>query len=416
MQKIEQAIAKAEQGEVEEALNILRQYQPGASDEEKFTIARLYQQWGLAEDALPLLEELHAYYPDEEEVTLILAEVYTDLEQDGRALELLNQFQEESEGYIPSLIQAADLYQSQGLYEVAENKLLQAKRLAPDEPIIDFALGELAFHTGEYKKCIPYYEKALKKDWSFGEVDIRLRLAEAYAASGEIENALNFYKDVESESPDVLFRHGFTAFQGGRSDIAINVWNILLDNDPYYHSVYPLLAEAYDEEGMVEEAYHTAETGLKYDEYNKQLFLLTGKLALKLNKKEEAIKYAEQALTIDPGYKEAVMFLIEHYKQQEQHKFIKEMLEDVIKMGEDDPVYYWELARANYELEAYEHALNNYREAYNSLTSDADFLKEYGYFLVEEGRMEEAKRVLTEYLNMEPQDRMVEEFISRMET
>lgn len=167
---------------------------------------------------------------------------------------------------------------------------------------------------------------------------------------------------------------------------------------------------------MLKEAYETLEKGLIYDEYNKQLYFLAGKIALKLNQHERAIELVEKALSIDPGYKEAVLFLIEHYKKNENHKRIKEMLTDVIKMGEDDPLYYWELARANYEIEAYDDALNNYREAYNSFTNDAEFLKEYGYFLVEEGRMEEAKNILHKYVNIEPHDRDVEEFISRMET
>ncbi|TCT25568.1 tetratricopeptide repeat protein [Melghiribacillus thermohalophilus] len=416
MQQIEQAIMKAEQGDIEEAISLLRNYQNIASDDEKFSIAQVYQQWGLVDHALPLLEELHAAYPEEEEVTLSLAEAYTDLDQDEKALELLNRFQEEDEGYLQALIQSADLYQSQGLFEVAENKLFKAKRMAPDEPLIDLALGELAFHTGDYKKSIPHYEKAIKKGRMYGEVDVKLRLAEAFAAIGEIEKAIEFYKDVKTESPDVLFRYGFTAYQGDRNEMAIGIWQKLLDRDPYYHSVYPLLAKAYEEEGMLKEAYETLKKGLIYDEYNKQLYFLAGKIALKLNQHERAIELVEKALSIDPGYKEAVLFLIEHYKKNENHKRIKEMLTDVIKMGEDDPLYYWELARANYEIEAYDDALNNYREAYNSFTNDAEFLKEYGYFLVEEGRMEEAKNILHKYVNIEPHDRDVEEFISRMET
>lgn len=244
MQQIEQAIMKAEQGDIEEAISLLRNYQNIASDDEKFSIAQVYQQWGLVDHALPLLEELHAAYPEEEEVTLSLAEAYTDLDQDEKALELLNRFQEEDEGYLQALIQSADLYQSQGLFEVAENKLFKAKRMAPDEPLIDLALGELAFHTGDYKKSIPHYEKAIKKGRMYGEVDVKLRLAEAFAAIGEIEKAIEFYKDVKTESPDVLFRYGFTAYQGDRNEMAIGIWQKLLDRDPYYHSVYPLLAKA----------------------------------------------------------------------------------------------------------------------------------------------------------------------------
>ena len=42
----------------------------------------------------------------------------------------------------------ADLYQLQGMPEVSERKLLQAKELLPNEVIIDFALGELFYQQG----------------------------------------------------------------------------------------------------------------------------------------------------------------------------------------------------------------------------------------------------------------------------
>lgn len=39
----------------------------------------------------------------------------------------------------------ADLYQVLGIPEVSEAKLLQAKTIAPEEPLITFALAELHF-------------------------------------------------------------------------------------------------------------------------------------------------------------------------------------------------------------------------------------------------------------------------------
>ncbi|MFP3360311.1 hypothetical protein R0K17_23640, partial [Planococcus sp. SIMBA_143] len=89
---------------------------------------------------------------------------------------------------------------------------------------------------------------------------------------------------------------------------------------------------------------------------------------------------------IDPDYKEGVLFLIELLKNNENFKGIIELVGEIKSTGASDPLYEWELARAYNEEELYKDALNHYKEAYNSLNQDSDFMKEYGYFLTEEGR------------------------------
>ncbi len=58
----------------------------------------------------------------------------------------------DSPAYVRSLMVAADLYQTQELFEVSEQKLLEAMQLAPDEPAIQFALAELYFVMREFKR------------------------------------------------------------------------------------------------------------------------------------------------------------------------------------------------------------------------------------------------------------------------
>src|SRR5699024_967692 len=82
--------------------------------------------------------------------------------------------------------------------------------------------------------------------------------------------------------------------------------------------------------------------------------------------------------------------------------------------GTNDPLYDWELARAHYEMESYREALKYYEKAYTNLNQNGDFLKEYGYFLIEEGRTSEAIPVFESYLQIEPSDVEVYEFVERL--
>ncbi|MGP4075315.1 tetratricopeptide repeat protein [Halobacillus sp. K22] len=414
MEEIQKAVRQMEAHKTEDAIETLTQYLPEADEEERFTIAELYIQWGMMDEAKMVLQELIQRYPKEQELKVMMAEIHIDLGEDDEAIELLNQFGPEDEDYLQVLVQLADLYQAQGLYEVAEQKLLIAKQVEPNSAIIDFALGELAFSNGEYSKCVPYYENAMHHQPVIGDIEVATRLAEAYAANGEFEQSLEHYQNVEEENPDVMFRYGFVAFQANRNDIAIKVWEKLIDKDPYFHSVYPHLAQAYDSEGMPQEALDMAKKGLAKDEFNKELYHLAGTLTHKQGNKDEGYRLMREAVALDPGYKEAVLFLIENFKEDADYEAIIELINQLITLGEEDPNYLWELAQAYEEEEQFEEAYEQYKQAYPSLKEDTAFLKAYGYFLVEEGRMKEGREVFREYLAIDPADTEIEDFLARL--
>ncbi|MFC4557379.1 tetratricopeptide repeat protein [Virgibacillus kekensis] len=409
-----EAVKLMESKQAEKAIQVLDNYLPTADAEDKYTIAELYIQWGYLSEASMVLEELMQQFPKESELKTMLADIYIEQENDEEAIELLNEVEEDDPAYVQTLIQLADLYQAQGLFEVAEQKLLQAKQIEPNEPIIDFALGELLFSTGSYLRAITYYEKILPVAKEIANVSINDRLAEAYAASGEYEKALDIFQDVDSEDPDTLFKYGFTALHAGRRDIAIKAWKHVIEQDTYYHTAYYQLAKAYEDEEMPQEAYDTAIKGIKVDEFNKELYFFAGSMAHQLENDEESERLVREAISLDPDYKEALLFLIELFKKTNQHEDIIELINEIKNSGASDPLYDWELARAYNENESYEYALNSYKEAYNSLNQDSDFLKEYGYFLTEEGRIDEAVSVFERYLTLQPLDSDIEEFVSRL--
>lgn len=401
-----------EKDQVEQAMELIQGHMEKATDEELYSFAEFYMQWGFLIEAEEIFKQLLVKYPEETEIKLLLTDIYIEQEKDEVAIDLLNSIPEEDESYLQVLVALADLYQAQALFEVAEQKLLKAKELNPEEPIIDLALGELYYSLGDYKRAITFYEKTMKVD--IPNIPIHERLAESYANVGEYELALNFYEKSDSNNPDFLYRYGFTAHQADRMDIAINIWKKLLQEDPDYHTAYLKLAKAYESEEMVQEAYDTAKAGVKKDEFNKELYFVAGHLAHQLGLEEESEKLIREAITLDSDYKEAVLFLVELLKEQEQYEKIIDLIINVKDTGGDDPIYDWELARAFRESESYNDALNSYQDAYNSLQHDSDFLKEYGYFLTEEGRIQEAVQVFEAYLVQDPQDDEVLEYVLRL--
>ncbi|WP_010650654.1 tetratricopeptide repeat protein [Oceanobacillus massiliensis] len=414
MDTIMEAVQLVENDQIEKAISMLRNYLKKATDDEKYTIAELYLQWGFLQEAREILEELLDLYPDESDLKISLADIFIEMEEDEPAITLLNEINTEDPAYVQALIQLADLYQAQGLFEVSEQKLLTAKQLSKDEIIIDFALGELYFSIGEYFKAINFYENVKKQQSEVAQISIDDRLGESFAAAGEYEKALIHFKDDENKNADKLFKYGVTAFQADRNDIAINAWEHVLELDEDYNTVYYQLAKAYEAEGMVQEAFQTAIKGLERDEFNKELYFIAGTVAHHLNQDEESEKFVREAIALDPDFKEAVLFLIELFKKNEDSEAITDLIKEIKKTGADDPMYDWELARAFIEIELYDDALKHYKEAYNSLNQDSDFLKEYGFFLTEEGRITDAIPIFEAYVRLQPLDEETEAYLNRL--
>ncbi|ENH97332.1 hypothetical protein J416_04938 [Gracilibacillus halophilus YIM-C55.5] len=416
MVTVDEAIQLIQTGEVEKGLQILQQVAERATAEEKVDIAQIYVELGVQDAAQHILEEILAEQPYHEEASLLLADIYIDQNEDEKAISILDTFSEEDENYMQALVQLADLYQSQGLFEVAEEKLLKAKNLAPEEIIIDFGLAELLFSTGDYKKSIIYYEKVLQETEEFSDVNIHARLAEAYAINGEFERSLEAYQSFETDDSETLFRYGYLAYRAERYEIAIQVWEQLLENEIEYPTVYPYLSQAYEQEGMMEEAYQAAIDGVEMDPFNKEMWFIAGQIVHQYGDTNKAYEYMHESLKLDPEYKDPLLFLIEAYKREENYEQIIDLLTNQIDLDQMEGIFHWELAQALNEQEQFSDALIAYQTAYNTLEADVDFLKDYGYFLVEEGRIDEAIRIFESYIKLEPSDFDIQQYVDRLKS
>lgn len=404
-----------EQNDSEEAIQLLDDYLPIATDQEKVHIIELYLEYGFIQQAKVITESLLTENPQNSEYKSILANIYIELEEDNDALQLLHDIKSDDPKYLQSLIQLADLYEAQGLYEVAEQKLYEAKNQEPNELIIDLALGELLFSIGKFNECIVFYERILKEAEQLGHVPITLRLAEAYAAIGKYESAFKLYQQTEDkDDPDTLFKYGLTAHHVKRVDVAIAIWEQLLELDPHYYVAYYYLGTAYQEEGMIEEALHLTKEGLQYDEHNHKLFYLAAVLAHQNGEHVESEAFIRKAIELDPEYRDANLFLIKLLYESSRFEEIVEFVKDILANNVYDPFYEWEIARAYYELDLIEKASPHFEEASKNMSHNTEFLREYGMFLAELGHSKDAMNILNEYLKHEPMDDYVTEYVSRL--
>ncbi|MGM9928157.1 MAG: tetratricopeptide repeat protein [Bacillus sp. (in: firmicutes)] len=411
---IEKVLEKINNGELEEAYKHIHSIQNSGLEEDIFVLAEHLVQMGFLEQAVGLYEQLLATHPEEGELLLSLAEIYMELDREDEALELVKAVAKDDPVYPSALLLEADLYALNGLEEVAYKKLKEAKKVQPDEILIDFALGEQCYAQGSYAEAIDYFEAVLKEHEELAGVSITQRIAEAYSSLGRFEEALPYYERSLQKKTELhtLFQYGFTAYQAGNYKTAINQLTKVKELDHEYHSLYFYLASAYEHLEDIEMAFQTVKEGIQQDEYNKELYFKAGKLALKMHKPEQAVEYFRQAIAIDPGYLEAGITLAKYFVSEELFEECIDLIQSIIEFGENDPQFDWMLALSYNGVEQFKEARKHFQEAYEMYKQDEDFLRDYGYFLIEEGDFQTAAEIFNILVKLNPWN---EEYISVVE-
>ena len=417
MDTVTKILSLLETGQQEEALKQSQQLLLTGTDEEKYDLAEELSRYGFLEEAVGIFLNLMEKYPDEGELFILLAELYLEMGQEEDAMLLLEQIDQADPSYPQALLLLADLYQMNGLFEVSENKLLTAKNLLPQEVIIDFALGELYGELGKFQDAIASYNVVLEKGTKeVAGISIHHRLAEMLSASGFFEEAIHYYDLALKEKLEInlLFGYALTALQAGNNKTAIEKFEQLKELDPEYHSLYLFLAKAYEKEENIANSFNVVMEGINYDQYNKDLYYFGGKLALKLGNDQEAERLLRESIAVDPGFTEAVLVLNKLLIKQERFEDVLELIKAVEFYEEEEPQLLWDEAIAYENLEEYSQALNKYQAAYTLFKNNQEFLSDYGYFLIGEGKRVEAVEIFSELLINDPSNEEYQELIDRL--
>jgi tetratricopeptide (TPR) repeat protein len=416
MDRVNKIINLLENGQHNEAINEYNVVLKGGSPDEKFLLGEELYHFGFLVEARALVENLLEKYPEEGELLVLLGEILVELGEEEKAILILEKISEEDPNFGQSLMLLADLYQIQGLYEVCERKLLKAKIVLPEEVIIDFALGELYSEQGEISKAMNAYEVVLKEYSEIAGVNIYQRMADLLSASGVFEEALSFYDKALDEKLEIntLFGYAFTALQAGFYRTAIEKFNELKELDPEYHSLYLHLAKAYEAEEELENSLISIQEGIRQDEFNKELFFYGGKIAIKLGKVEKAEQFFREALALDPGFTEAALTLNKLFFQQERYDDVIDLISQVDFAEDEEPQLLWDSALAFNKLEEYSNALDKYEAAYTFFKDNEGFLLDYGYFLIEEGKNDQAAEIFKQLQKNDPSNEEYLDLLDRL--
>lgn len=376
-------------------------------DEMVHSLAEELAALGFTNMAKRAYEKLLERYPDEDELRVDLAELAVNAGDDDQALDYLAQISPTSPAYLQSLLAAADLYQTQGLFEVAEQKLLEALRLAPDEQVIQFALAELYFDIKQYHKAVAYYLGLIKQGVThFAQVNLVQRLGVSYAEAGKFDQALGYLEQIHEEDldADARFQLAFTQLQLKHYDDARKNFEKLRELNPDYATLYPYLADIYVHQGNPRQALATLQEGIGVDEYNPQLYERASRLAEQLGDDKLARQYLQTIVDQDPDNVTGVRLLSDLLVRQGDAAANRELLTTYLKDGSPDAHLLWNLGRADAALDDYDAALQHYDAARAELMTDAEFVRDAAFFYRNAGCREAAQECVAAALQFEQDD------------
>ena len=142
-----------EKGNIEKASQVFELVLKNSDPDDIYSLAENLYMLGFSDFAAKAYKSLLAKFPDEDILRAQLADLAVSDGHDDEALEYLSTIRPDSDAYVNSLLVAADLYQTQGLLEVSEHKLLEALKIAPDEEAVIFGLAEFYFSTKNLIIC-----------------------------------------------------------------------------------------------------------------------------------------------------------------------------------------------------------------------------------------------------------------------
>ena len=401
-----------------------------ALEEQDLTKAEHYFVKALENDPSDLLYELATYlegigfYPQAKEIYLKIVEDFPEVNlnlaaiasEDGQieeAFAYLEEIQADSDWYVSALALKADLYQMEGLTDVAREKLLEALTYSED-PLLILGLAELDSELENYQEAIQGYAQLDNRTiYEQTGISTYQRIGFAYAQLGKFETAIEFLeKALELEYDDLTaFELASLYFDQEEYQKAVLYFKQIDTISPDFEGYEYGYSQALHKEHQVQEALRIAKQGLEKNPFDTRLLLAASQFSYELHDASGAENYLLTAKEDAEDTEEILLRLATIYLEQERY-------EDIIDLQSEEPenlLTKWMIARSYQEMDDLDTAYELYQELAGDLKDNPEFLEHYIYLLRELGYFEEAKVNAQAYLKLVPDDVQMQELYERLQ-
>lgn len=326
------------------------------------------------------------------------------LMDDGRyedALDYLLQVEADDTMYLDALLLQADAYQMMNWPEVSLVKLVEARSLAPEEPIVQYGIAELRFAQGDFVETLPFYKELLSNDKLSDElvVQIRNHYSYALAATGDYEEAIILLEEIvpHNRTLDQQNELAFYYLETEEFEKASTIYEELYNEGNVTPAMLALYAKVKDSFHDHEGAIALMDEALAENPYQPTLYLQKAELLIKTGNYQSALIVLDDALEADEEYNQAKILKLNLYLDLEDYDGASELVNQMNQEGIEEPSFFWLSAKLYNAMENYDQASITYRKSYQNMEYDEEFLFDYMSFLREEGDQAMVKQIFDKY-------------------
>jgi tetratricopeptide (TPR) repeat protein len=349
-----------------------------------------------------LLEYLQRH-PQASGVRLLLAKIFIRQGSYDRAAEQYQTIHRQNPDEIQALLLLGELYLARGQYDSARKVLLQVLDISKEEYSAHVLLARIYSQEKQAARARDHYQTALDLNWSMA---LELELGDMYLQNKKfIEAEAQFKKLVDrensSEEASIALIHVYLV--QNKEEAALRELDRLKTLSEHPEHVELTIARIYAKRKEYKKATDILQELLQRKELPQARYLL-GIIYYQQKKYEQALVQLQQISVNAESYEDSVFFQVRLLRLLERPGDAIEVLDNVLKDGKEHNVDLYVLLATLYQVQGkVEQGETTFDTALLKFPDNASLLYEYGLFLEQAGKHQQALSVMEKVLVLQPE-------------
>ncbi|MCE1253905.1 MAG: tetratricopeptide repeat protein, partial [Anaerolineae bacterium] len=277
----------------------------------------------------------------------------------------------------------------------------KALEIRPNNPIFNAAVALLSQKAGQASKAFESLELALEAwpqeaAWHAWAAHLAKEISpEKYM--GHLQKAYN----LNPGNVDYAFELGSAHLERADADASIDILQKATRQAPERADLWSVLANAYEKNNYLKEAFQCAETASKLAPSSAAHLLACGKLAVKMGEGDVAADYAGAAMDCAPRDEDVVVFASQVFANQGELQKSMNVIEKSLPGFEDSYKVAFEYARLKQKMEGSEKSLPIVRDLVGKYSDQPSALALLAKNEMQCGNEDEARQAAQESLKLD---------------
>jgi len=356
--------------------------------------------------SLRCLKTLERFEPQNEEVLLTMASIYSQLREHQKAIALYRKALEfGGEEYEEEInLEIALEYENMDRFDKAIETLQEALTRNPDNETLLYELAYCFEAMDRFQECIGYYKSFIDRHpFSF---PAWYNLGNAYQKMEKLEEAIEAYDyclAIQHDFTPAYYNKAHALFKQEKFHETIQVLEESYLVEPPQAPVYCHIGECFEKLGEYDKALFYYRKSLSVDEQFADAYLGLGMVMDLQGRTSESLSYIEKAVKLEPENADYALFMVEMLKKLEHYDDALDLTTSLIERFPDNEDVWIDHADIHFCNGDLQIALEMIQEGWQKIPNSAVIGYRKVAYLLESGKQAEAEDLLARLYANEPE-------------